>query len=124
VAPGENLVNVIEPEGKSDDELAHEGYIFSLPIENIGTAQKACPQLAPIIDFLTTGTLPENNDKLSRRILFHRDDYFLNEKNILFKKCEVTKKNLNRLHPVLEQLCIPLSKQQSLVHKVHVQTSH
>jgi len=40
------------------------------------------------------------------------------------RKCEVTKKNLNRLNPVIEQLCIPLSQQKLLVHKVHVQTSH
>jgi len=70
VAPGENLGNVIEPEGESDDELSVDGYIFFSPIEDIGTAQKACPQLAPIIDYLTTGTLLENNYKLSDEFCF------------------------------------------------------
>jgi len=40
LAPGENLVIVIEPEGESEDELSDNGYIFSFPIEDIGTAQK------------------------------------------------------------------------------------
>jgi len=98
--------------------------IFSIPIEDIATAQRSCPQLAPIINYLTTGELPEDNDKLSRRILFHKDDYFLNKNNTLMRKCEVREKNLNRLHPVIEQVCILLSQQKLLVHKVHVQTSH
>jgi len=59
---GDNLLNDNEPENESDNALSEEYFsIFSIPVEDIGTAQRFCPQLAPIINYLTTGKLPEDN---------------------------------------------------------------
>jgi len=79
----ENLPNDNELESESEDALANNSCIFTIPVEDVRTAQRYCPQLALNITYLTTGELPEDNKKLSRQILFHKVDLFLGENNVL-----------------------------------------
>jgi len=61
----DNLPNDNELESESEGALANDYCIFTIPFEDVGTTQRCCPQLAPIITYLTMGELPEDNNKLS-----------------------------------------------------------
>jgi len=63
------LINDSERESESDDSLPGDSYIFSIPIEDIGIAQKLCPQLGPVINYLTTGS--DFSDPVDQKSLYN-----------------------------------------------------
>ena len=66
--------------------------IFSFPVENIVEMQKKDSNLAPMITYLATKTLP-NDEKLSRFILHQHENFYLDENNLLYHVWSPTGRN-------------------------------
>ena len=52
--------------------------VFNSPLD-LGKLQRDDPKLKPLITFIETDVLPENDDKLCKKIIIERDFYYMNE---------------------------------------------
>ena len=86
-------------EGKTHQSIP---YGSQLTLELIATEQKLDLKLKPLIDFLTTGELP-NDEKLARKIILLSTNYNVTD-DLLYHQQSTRAKNVHQLHI---QLVIP-----------------
>ena len=65
---------------------------MSFPVENIVEMQKKDFDLAPMITYLATKTLP-NDEKLSRFVVHQHENCYLDENNLLYHVWSPTGRN-------------------------------
>ena len=74
---------------------------------DIARLQRQCPDYKHIIAYLTDGSLPDD-EKLAKRVILEAEHYvFIND--TLYHLYQPRSKGLDRIMPVVEQLCIPRS---------------
>ena len=84
--------------------------------------QKADPKLAAIIDYLQNGTLPAD-DKFARRICITSDQYAILNGRLCHLGTQRRKRNSTD-QPVIEQVCIPVQLQPTVIAQYHEQFLH
>ena len=84
-------------------------------------AQKACPELSPMINYLIAGALPED-DKIARKILLTCDNFVMiqNKLHHIFRPSRGVRETL----PIIEQLCVPNSLKREILSSYHDSNLH
>jgi hypothetical protein len=80
-------------------------------------SQRDDPFFHAIIEHLQTGALP-NDRTLAQRILFQIDDFYI-EDDQLWHLARIRGKNLEKIVPRYQQLCIPKSFRLKLMESIH-----
>jgi transposase InsO family protein len=93
-----------------------------LVLDDMADLQRQSPDLLPMVDFLASGTLPDNA-KQAKRLVLDADNYFL-EQGILYHLFTPRTRNLSRPSVVIRQLVVPISLRPQILQSYHDDASH
>lgn len=82
--------------------------------------QRRCPDVAPIIEYLDNGKLPEE-DSSARHIVMTANEYVLHD-DILYYYFQPRSKNSSK--SIISQLVVPSSLRDKILHGFHETSSH
>lgn len=88
----------------------------------IKTAQRQCSELLPLINYLESGQLPDN-DAAARRINIDSEQYCLLD-GVLHHLYQPRAKNINQVRPLIRQLAVPGSLRQTVLQACHDSLAH
>jgi len=89
---------------------------------DIPQAQRVCPDFSHIIDYLSSGILPDN-DIEARRVVAESEHYSLLDGK-LFHLHRPRTKGKHRLTPVVQQLCLPRTLRDEVFQAYHTHNGH
>ena len=88
----------------------------------ISAAQRTCPDFQEIIEYIESGKLPDS-DVAARKIIFDNEQYTIID-DTLYHLYTPRHKNKDKVHPVVQQLCLPRTKRDEVTKAYHDQNSH
>ena len=89
---------------------------------DIPRIQRECPDFTHIIEYLTSGALPDN-DSDARRIVAESKHYTVLD-DVLFHLHRPRTKGRDRLTPVVQQLCLPRTLRDDVIKAYHYNNGH
>ena len=89
---------------------------------NVSSAQHQCTDFKDIIEYLTSGTLPDN-DTAARRIVFESDQYTLVD-DTLYHLYTPRHKGKDKVYPVIRQLCLPRNLRDDVIKAYRDNNAH
>ncbi|CAC5371569.1 unnamed protein product [Mytilus coruscus] len=92
-------------------------------VSDISKMQRECDQLIPLIKYLETGELPENQ-KEARNICYERDHYRLGQSGELIHLHRSRTKGVPKAESMIEQLVLPKCLRQDSLLAYHDHTGH
>lgn len=104
-------VNEVTTEAMTDDND------YDIP-KLIGT----CPDFKPIVDYLRDGTLSDD-DKAARRTILKSENYTY-QNGYLYHLHTPRAKRLDKINPVVKQICVPVTVREALVKAYHDNNCH
>jgi len=90
-----------------------------LDIQNL---QRACPDFIPIFDYLENGKLPEE-DKAARKVILEAEQFVIVDE-VLYHLYFSRTKGLDRVTPIIRQLCVPRVLREKLLSSYHDDQCH
>jgi len=91
-------------------------------LQDVGTLQRQCPDFVPIFNYLEKGQLPED-DKEARKIVIEAEQFFIHD-DVLYHILHPRTKGLDKLHPIVKQLCVPRRLREGLMIAYHDDNCH
>lgn len=99
-----------------EEDPVQQNTVFTInPVLDIKAEQAACPIFMPMVEYLSTGTLPNDKNK-AKQISVEANQYVLSEEGILYHLYEPRSKNG---HVVIRQLAVPMSMRDQIMHDHH-----
>ncbi|CAG2239543.1 unnamed protein product [Mytilus edulis] len=92
-------------------------------VSDISKLQRECDQLIPLIKYLETGELPENQ-KEARNICYERDHYRLSQSGELIHLHRSRTKGIPKAESMIEQLVLPKCLRQDALLAYHDHNGH
>jgi len=116
--------SVTDDHGTADNTDAYNSvYISALDDSvDVSDAQHQCPDFKDIIDYLRTGTLSDDNKSARRTVLESEQYTLLND--TLYHLYMPRHKGKDRVHPVVQQLCLPRTLRQNVLKAYHDDNGH
>jgi len=90
--------------------------------QDIQTLQRQCPDFIPIFDYFETGELP-TDDKAARKIILESEQFVIDNGILYHLLCPRTKR-LDKMMPVIQQLCVPKVLREKLMIAYHDDQCH
>ena len=85
-------------------------------------AQQRCPELAPIIDYLVSDILPDNNSE-ARRLILTVEQFVIHD-GILYHLFQTRAKGADKVNPFIRQLAVPQSLRKEVLQACHDDLGH
>ena len=94
----------------------------NLQLVDLAAQQKQCIDFKSIIDYLTDGSLPDD-DKVARKTIMQAEQYVIDD-GLLYHLYSPRVKNMNKARPVIKQLAIPRTMRNDIMVGYHDNNGH
>jgi len=91
-------------------------------LEDVAAQQQSCDDLKPIITYLTSGVLPDD-DKQAKRLAYDAQ-YYVIENGALYHLYESKTKDVNKAKGVIRQLVVPKKLRTEVLKSLHDDNGH
>jgi len=110
--------------GRTDDQPSEMNAITDnlTDIQDIECLQRQCPDFIPIFDYIEQGKLPVD-DKAARKLILESENFVI-ENAILYHVFSPRTKRLDKMTPIVRQLCVPRSRREQLLRAYHDELCH
>jgi len=116
----ENLTTI----GRTNDQPSEMNAITNnlTDLQDIECLQRQCPDFIPIFDYIEQGKLPVD-DKAARKLILESENFVV-ENAILYPVFSPRTKRLDKMTPIVRQLCVPRSRREQLLRSYHDELCH